>query len=688
MIFFNHLQLSKLTVKMRVKNTIVTAILLVTIPLFSQQNSESKGIFIKEKSQSYLDSIKKSFVKDAMAACVDSLWMKELTDLDLYNDLTSDIANINTDEKVDYELSTELLKSRLEAMNAKSPFRIEYNQSLENVIKSFLKNRKRAFGRLMAISEYYFPLFEEEFAKQNVPLEIKYLAVVESALNPKAVSKMGATGLWQFMYQTGKQYNLKIDSYIDERSDPLKATAAAAKYMSNMYTIFGDWELVLASYNSGPGNVSKAIRRSGGKQDYWSIRNNLPKETQGYVPAFLATMYLYEYRKEHGIVPDRAVVQHFATDTVMIRKEMTFKQISDLLEVPIAQIQLLNPSYKLNIVPAYRDEKHFLRLPNDKIALFTSNEDKLYAYVQYQLDEKEAPFRNNTAIATTTNSNTIERESRLKTKYYKVKRGDNLGSIATQNEVSVADLKKWNGLRSNTIAYGQNLKIVSTETVVQKTSAATATAVAANNRAPKEEKNKKENLKDSLIGNQAGVYVVQNGDTFNTIAEKYQVTVAQIKEWNNLTDSNLRQGVALQITNGGKEAIKMEVAQSPELKEIFYTVQKGDNLSNIAKKFGASVESLKEWNDLPTVAINLGSQLIVAKDEIAITTNAVAVSTFKVKNTSKTTVKEAADYYVKKGDSLFSIAKKYPGITVSDIIKWNDIKGQNIKPGMKLKING
>ena len=374
---------------MTVKNTIATAILFISIPLFSQQNSEGKGIFVKENNQSYLDSIKKSFVKDAMASCVDSLWMKELTDLDLYNDISSDIVNINTDEKVDYELSTDLLKSRLEAMNAKSPFRIEYNESLENVIKSFLKYRKKSFGRLMAISEYYFPLFEEEFAKQNVPLEIKYLAVVESALNPKAVSKMGATGLWQFMYQTGKQYNLKIDSYIDERSDPLKATAAAAKYMSNMYAIFGDWELVLASYNSGPGNVSKAIRRSGGQQNYWSIRKNLPKETQGYVPAFLATMYLYEYRKEHGIVPDRAVVQHFATDTIMVKKEMSFKQISDLLDVPIAQLQLLNPSYKLNIIPSYRDEKHYLRLPNEKIALFTSNEEKLYAYVQYELDKKD-----------------------------------------------------------------------------------------------------------------------------------------------------------------------------------------------------------------------------------------------------------------------------------------------------------
>jgi membrane-bound lytic murein transglycosylase D len=673
---------------MSIKKTIVTAILLVTIPLFSQQNSEGKGIFIKEKTKSYLDSIKKSFVKDAMASCVDSLWMKELTDLDLYNDITRDIVTINTDEKVDYELSTELLKSRLEAMNAKSPFRIEYNQSLENVIKSFLKYRKKSFGRLMAISEYYFPLFEEEFAKQNVPLEIKYLAVVESALNPKAVSKMGATGLWQFMYQTGKQYNLKIDSYIDERSDPLKATAAAAKYMSNMYAIFGDWELVLASYNSGPGNVSKAIRRSGGKQDYWSIRNHLPKETQGYVPAFLATMYLYEYRKEHGIVPDRAVVQHFATDTVMIKKEMTFKQISDLLEVPVAQIQLLNPSYKLNIIPSYRDEKHYLRLPNDKIALFTSNEDKLYAYVQYQLDEKEAPFRNSTVIASATNNSSTEREGQLKTKYYKVKRGDNLGNIASSNDVSVADLKKWNGLRSSTIAYGQNLKIITNETIVKSPTVSSTTDIVVNNRTPKEDKVKKESLKDTLIGNKGGVYVVQNGDNINAIAEKHKVTPAQIIEWNNLTDTTIHQGTTLQIAYEPKETVKMELAQSPELKEIQYTVQKGDNLSNIAKKFGASVENLKEWNRLSTASIVLGSQLIVAKDEIAIATNAVAVSAFKVQNKLKAATQKAEDYYVKKGDSLFSIAKKYPGITVSDIIKWNDIKGENIKPGMKLKING
>ena len=364
---------------MNIKNTTLSLLLLVSVQLFSQESFENNSSNKFETKLSYLDSIKKSFVNNDLAARVDSLWMNELVNLDLYNTISDDIKNINIDEEIEHELSTELLKERLAAMDAKSPFNIEYNQGLENIIKSFLKNRKSSFERLMGVSEYYFPLFEEALAKKNVPLEIKYLAVVESALNPRAVSKMGATGLWQFMYHTGKQYGLKIDSYVDERSDPLKSSEAAAQYMTNMYKIFGDWDLVLASYNSGPGNVSKAIRRSGGQKNYWNIRKNLPKETQGYVPAFLATMYLYEYHKEHGIVPKRATVQHFATDTIMIKKQMSFKQIGDLLDVPLSQLQLLNPSYKLNVIPFYKDQYHFLRLPQDKVAVFASNENQIAA---------------------------------------------------------------------------------------------------------------------------------------------------------------------------------------------------------------------------------------------------------------------------------------------------------------------
>jgi membrane-bound lytic murein transglycosylase D len=543
----------------------------------------------------------------------------------------------------------------------------------------------------MAISEYYFPMFEEAFAKGNVPLEIKYLAVVESALNPKAVSRMGATGLWQFMYQTGKQYNLKIDSYVDERSDPLKATAAAAKYMSNMYSIFGDWELVLASYNSGPGNVSKAIRRSGGKQSYWDIRKHLPKETQGYVPAFLATMYLYEYHNEHGIKPDRAVVQHFATDTIMIKKQMSFKQVSDLLDVPVAQLQLLNPSYKLNIIPFYNDENHYLRLPSEKIAAFVSNEDKMYAYVQHELDLKENPFKSSRAIANSDESGVETKTStRTRTKYYKVRRGDNLGSIASRYDVSVSEIKKWNGLRSNSIGYGKSLKIITTENIVQTVKKEPTTEIAATDvkKVVKEIKTIKEVRSDSVSGNSTNHYIVQKGDNLNSIAERNNVTVAQLKEWNHLSNNSIQLGSSIELS-GNEIDDKEVVASTPDLKNIEYTVQKGDNLGNIAKKFGASLTDLKEWNQLSDHNIVLGKVLIVAKNEIAIKTAQASVDSYKKKDNDAAVLKKTAnDYFVQKGDSLYSIAKKYPGITISDIKKWNDMRDENIKPGMKLKISG
>ena len=654
---------------MIIKNLIYPFVLLVSFSLFSQENALKKTSTTSENKITTLDSIKKTFVKDDLAACVDSLWLKELTNLDIYNNLTEDIKTINIDEKVEYELSTDLLKARLQAMDEKSPFHIEYNQGLENIIKSFLKNRKRSFERLMAVSEFYFPLFEEAFDKHNVPLEIKYLAVVESALNPKAVSRVGATGLWQFMYQTGKQYGLKIDSYIDERSDPLKASEAAAQYMKNMYAIFGDWDLVLASYNSGPGNVAKAIRRSGGQQNYWNIRKNLPKETQGYVPAFLATMYIYEYHKEHGIVPEKAPIKHFATDTVMVKRQMSFKQISDLIDIPVAQLQILNPSYKLNIVPAYKDQTHFLRLPQDKMAIFTSNESKIYAYVDKEANLREKPFQIVKPIVVQDSVNTSQRLAQAKVRYYRVKRGDNLISIAKKYDVAVEDLKKWNNINGNWVAYGKNLKINATD-VEQKT-----TAVA-----------KANTIKDSIKTSIASFYVVQKGDNLSAIAKKFNTTVADIQEWNKLSSTNVSLGASLQVVQNPTE--KEEVADTVERKDIAYSVQKGDNLGLIAKKFGVSVVELKQWNNLKSNAITVGNSLIVAKNEIVIDTNKATVSSFKKKDNFPSSNQKESEYYVKKGDSLYTISKKYPGVTISDLKKWNNIKDDELKPGMKLKING
>ncbi len=708
-----------------------------------------------------LDSIKASFIHDNIASCIDSLWMNEMVSLDLYNDLTADIKNIDVDQKVDYELPTELLKERLKKMDEKSPFNIEYNVGLENVIKSFLKNRKRAFERLMGVSQFYFPLFEESLAAQNIPLEIKYLAVVESALNPRAVSRVGATGLWQFMYQTGKQYDLKINSYVDDRNDPLKSSQAATQYMTNMYKIFGDWDLVLASYNSGPGNVAKAIRRSGGKQNYWNIRKYLPKETQGYLPAFLATMYIFEYHKEHGIKPDKAIANHFATDTVMIKSAMTFKQISDLLDVPVSELQFLNPSYKREEVPYITGENHYLRLPINKVAVFTSNEDKIYAFVNYESNRRERPYESMLASGNSNDSANDGTVSRVK--YHKVRKGDSLSEISNRYGITMTELKKWNHLKGNKAPMGRKLKIYTMEAVASNSKRITKpdtvsvkqpTAIASNSgKIFKEEK--VVSYKDVVK-----YHKVKRGDNLGEISDKYGVTVAEVKKWNRLKGSNIVPGKSLKIIKNervvttvrreekaDKNAVETEVASNDKPSD-FYVVEKGDNLFSIAKKFNVSLEDLKKWNGLDDLNVDQGLKLTLAdtdasaeeasnKAEVKITEHIVergetigaiarkfdvAVSDIKdwnnledtnihlgaklivgkkymISSDSKNGVAKTESiaannrnqvklYYVKKGDSLFSIAKKYPGVSISDLKKWNGIKNESLKAGMKLKING
>lgn len=740
---------------MTVKKITSLALILLSSAVFAQDSIIKAPVKKTPLTQrQYLDSIKATFVHDNIAKCIDSMWMKELASLDLYEELTLDIKNINVDEKVDYELPTELLKERLKKLDEKSPFNIEYNVGLENVIKSFLKNRKRSFERLMGISQFYFPLFEEALAAQNIPLEIKYLSVVESALNPRAVSRVGATGLWQFMYQTGKQYGLKVDTYADDRRDPLKASAAAAQYMKNMYAIFGDWDLVLASYNTGPGNVAKAIRRSGGKQNYWNIRPYLHKETQGYVPAFLATMYIFEYHKEHGIKPDRSIANHFATDTVMIKKSLTFKQLSELLDVSVAELQFLNPTYKREEIPFITGESHFLRLPVDKIAVFTSNEDKIYAYADYESNRREKPFQSmlasrdsigssskikyhkvrrgdslgeisdkygvsmsdlkkwnrlrsnkaplgrslkiytneNTAVATISKStakdsasstvasttNKIFKEEKVVSykdvvKYYRVKSGDNLGEISDKYGVSVAEIKKWNKLKSNNIALGANLKIVKNERVV--------TTVRKEVKADKIETAVVANDNKTQDNPQASdLYEVQKGDNLFSIAKKFNVSIEDLKKWNNLEDLNVQLGSKLALAN--KEETVAAEAPKTETKIVEHKVKKGEYLATIAKKYNVTVAEIKEWNSLEDNNVKLGETLIVSKKEVAVS----EAKASKKEDIAANERSEAKLYYVKKGDSLFSIAKK-SGVTISDIKKWNGIKNESLKPGMKLKIN-
>jgi membrane-bound lytic murein transglycosylase D len=652
---------------MKIQNTTLALLSLVSATIFAQDTAVVTTKIKEEQPKlSYLDSIKKSFVHHEVASCVDDRVMKEMINQDLFNELTADIQSINLDQVVDYDLSTELLKERLKILDSKSDFHIEYNKGLENIIKHYLKNRKKSYERLMGLSQYYFPIFEEKLAKYNVPLEIKYLAIVESALNPRAVSKAGATGLWQFMYGTGKQYNLDINTFVDERSDLLKSTEAACQYMVNMYAIFGDWDLVLASYNAGPGNVTKAIRRSGGKQNYWNIRPFLPQETQGYVPAFIATMYIYEFHKEHGIVPQKAVVNTYATDTIMVRNKMTFKQISDLLDISVAELQFLNPSYKRDYVPFMIDKKHYLRLPLDKIAVFTSNEDKVYAYTEYDFNKREKPFSSSNAVASL--DSTASYTKQTQTKYHTVKKGETLGGISNKYGVSLTNLKKWNGLKSNNIALGKKLKIVSTESVavVQKSKPTPVVP--------------KDTIGASTAKNANAIneYIVEKGDNLNAIAKKFDVSTEDLKQWNAIEGDNILVGSKIVVAS--PKELSLDSSSFND-----YVVQKGENLNMIAKKFSVSAEDIKKWNDLDSEALKYGTTLKIVKT----TESETAVAQVQTqKPEKKQNYKSESLYVVKKGDSLYSISQKIPGVTVADLKKWNGISGKNIQPGMKLKING
>lgn len=459
------------------------------------------------------DSAVYALLDDPGAAMIDSLWQEELFQSSLYDGLQDSLVNSDYNEVVFDELPTDTLKMRLEKLNAKTPFNVEYNPLLENVIKSYLKRNKKGLERLMSLSEYYFPMFEQKLDKYNIPLEVKYLAIVESALNPRARSRVGATGLWQFMFATGKMHGLDVSSYVDERMDPMMSTEAAAQYLSTLYRVFEDWDLVLASYNSGPGNVSKAIRRSGGSTNYWNLRPYLPRETAGYVPAFLATMYIFEYAEEHGFQPQRPATTYFETDTIHTKKLLTFDQISEVTGVEKELLQFLNPSYKLDIIPYIEDEKYSLRLPRNRSGFFVNNEEAIYQYAQAKLEEREKPL-----------PQLVDTDSRIR---YRVKKGDYLGRIAERYGVGVSQIKRWNNLRSNNLRIGQRLTIYPRKAVASSSSSS------------------------SSSGKSPQFYTVKQGDSLWSISKKFPgVTVQKIKDLNNMRGNSLKPGMKLKLSEG------------------------------------------------------------------------------------------------------------------------------------------
>ena len=341
-------------------------------------------------------------------------------------------------------------KRRLQAL----PCIIElpYNPIAKRYIQRYIRHSPRHTARIMRDAEYFFPIFEEALCRHNLPFELRYVPVIESALRPTARSRAGAAGLWQFMPSTAKKYGLEVNSLVDERMDIYKSTNAACRFLQALYNIFGDWNLAIAAYNCGPGNVSKAIRYAGGKRDFWSIYPYLPHETRMYVPLFIASNYVFGYASEHGICPDTIRTNRMITDTIVISDRMHLMQVAEVLDIPIDDLRYLNPQYTRDILPG--GKPYSLCLPLEHTASFITQQDTILAYQAKQLiydrrTEIDMAQKMSVAGGFTVNGKT----------YYKIKQGDTLGSIAKKFHVTVSQLQKWNGLTSTNIYAGKNLRV-------------------------------------------------------------------------------------------------------------------------------------------------------------------------------------------------------------------------------------
>ena len=356
----------------------------------------------------------------------------------------------NCKSSADVPVSDSICKLRL----SKMPCLMEmpYNSTVRSYIELYTVRKRNQVEYMLGMSDYYFPVFEQVLGANNLPLELKYLSIIESALNTTIVSRMGAAGLWQLMIGTGRMYGLEINSLIDERLSPVKATNAAAHFLKDLYSIYGDWHLVIAAYNCGPGNVNKAIRRAGGKRDYWAIYPYLPRETRGYVPIFIAANYSLNYAAEHNLCPS-IVNMPAITDTILVRQRVHLEQIASVLNLPIEEIRLLNAQYRKDIIPG--DIKPYsLCLPLNYANTFISKFDEIVAY------KADSLINNRRSEIEIPQVAPISLGGSGKVLYHKVKRGQTLSDVAAKYGISVIKLKKWNHIRKSTIQVGQRLKII------------------------------------------------------------------------------------------------------------------------------------------------------------------------------------------------------------------------------------
>ena len=425
---------------------------------------------------------------------------------------------------------------------------LPYNSIIRNHIHVYTVRQREKFGAVLGLADYYFPLFEDIFDSYGLPTELKYIAVIESVLNANAVSRVRATGLWQFMASTGRMYGLAINSIIDERKDPIKSTDAAARYLRDLYKIYDDWGLAIAAYNCGPGNVNRAIRRSGNKKDYWEIYYNLPRETRGFIPQYIAAVYAINYYKEHNLNP-LPINFPLAVDTVMVNRDIHLAQISEVMGIPLRELRALNPQYLTGLIPG-SSKPHALTLPMTHIGDFIDLNDSIRNY-------RSATYLNrSTQIANPVQSSSASAPTNVSGKTqltYTVKSGDNLGYIADWYRVALSDLRYWNNIYSNTIRVGQRITVYvdpqQSEYFSKINSMSFAEKQATRGRSvPLNERTAVAPTQPDADGEYI-VHVVRSGDTIWDIVKMYEnVTSAEILALNNISDpSRIQVGQRLRI---------------------------------------------------------------------------------------------------------------------------------------------